>query len=207
MSDDTPTIQFGQSAEPPTQRTIPGSKPPEKKSRRPLAFIIILGALVLIAIIVIIILLLNRSPETTAALNTPSATPTTSATPTQSAVATPTPTQSHTTAPPATGLQFTNYSISPLKIDCSTTAPASAQYMTIKWTSLNGQQAYFGVNTTDAKANGMGWNLPPSGSNHDFPPGNDPYSYQCGNASMTYTITIVGANGTQQSKTITVSRK
>jgi hypothetical protein len=200
MSDDTPTRVLDQ-PDPPASGV-----PAEKKSRRALILILILAALIVIAIVVIIFLLLGRSPSSVGALGTESPTPTV-ATPSPTPSATPTPSTSHTQAPPDTGLHFTGYSISPLQIDCSATAPASAQYLSIHWTSVNGSKAYFGVNTTDAQNNGMGWDLPPSGSDKDFPTGYYPYSYQCGNASMTYTITVVGAGGAKQSKTITVSRK
>jgi flagellar basal body-associated protein FliL len=212
MSGDAPTVPFNQPAGqpgPPSGGVPAGNGAPEKKSRRTLILILILAALVVIAIVVIILLLMNKTAGTTAAPNTTSPTLTAiTPTPTQSTVATPTPSTSHTqAAPPVTGLHFTNYSISPLQVDCSTTAPASAQYLTITWTSINGSEAFFGVNTTDAQANGMGWDLPPSGTNHNFPSGNDPYSYLCSNASQTYTITIVGPGGAKQSKTITVTRK
>ena len=207
MSDDTPTRVLDQ-PDGPTPATAPEKRSPEKRSRRSMILIIILAALVVIALVVILVLLLNRTPATTAALGTESPTPTASTpSPTVSSAATPTPSASHSKAAPVTGLHFTGYSISPLQIDCSSTAPASAQYMSIHWTSINGSQAFFGVNTTDAQNNGMGWNLPPTGSDKDFPSGYYPYSYQCGNASMTYTITVIGPGGAKQSKTITVSRK
>ena len=205
MSGDTPTVRFDQQG----GATPAGNGAPEKKSRRPLVLILILAALVVIAIVVIIVLLLNKAPSTTAAIGTttPSASATPTPTPSQSSVATPTPSASHSKAAPVTGLHFTGYSITPEKVDCGATAPASAQYLTIKWTSINGSEAFFGVGTTDAQANGMGWDLPPSGTNHNFPSGYDPYSYLCGNVSQTYTITVIGPGGAKQSKTITVSRK
>jgi hypothetical protein len=49
---------------------------------------------------------------------------------------------------------------------------------------------------------GMGWNLPPSGTQNDFP---QEYDYPCYNASTTFTITVADAHGNLQSKTITVT--
>ena len=73
--------------------------------------------------------------------------------------------------------------------------------------------AYFGVNAggdpqhpDDAKTNGMGWVLPPSGSNADFPDGNQDYGFPCSSDSQRYTITIEGPSGTQ-SRLIEVTRK
>ena len=78
-------------------------------------------------------------------------------------------------------------------------------YLDISWSSENGVAAYFAVGATnDAQNNGMGWTLPPSGNQNDFPNGYVPYEFQCGNASSDYTITVVGTNGSKESKTVTV---
>ncbi len=109
--------------------------------------------------------------------------------------------------PNGNNVLITNYAISPTLVDCSASAPAGAANLTIAWKSLNGNTAFFGVNTTDAQAAGMGWNLPASGSNLDFPSGaGNPYTYQCGDAQESFTITVVG-NGSKQSLTITVRTK
>jgi hypothetical protein len=49
----------------------------------------------------------------------------------------------------------------------------------------------------------MGWMLPPSGSDKDFPAGFSPYEFICGNSSNSYTITVVG-NGSKLSQTVIV---
>jgi hypothetical protein len=206
MSDDTPTQRFDTPA---TPAQTDGSEK-ERKSRLPLILGII-GGVLLIAVIILLILLLNKGGSASPTSSpTPTATPSASPSPTP----TPTPTQTapptHTAAPPVnTNVTITGYSVSGPgggKIDCSVGAPASAQYLTISWTSVNGVHAYFGVNTTDAEANGMGWVLPPNGDQTDFPSGYNPYSYICGNASQTYTITVTGPSG-KVSKTIQIDRK
>ncbi|MEJ1230126.1 MAG: hypothetical protein WDM88_05100 [Galbitalea sp.] len=108
--------------------------------------------------------------------------------------------------PNGNNVLITGYTISPAQVDCSTGAPAGLGQLSIAWKSVNGNAAFFGVNTTDAQTGGMGWTLPPSGTQHDFPSGNDPYSYQCGDAQEQFTITVVG-NGSKQSETITVKRE
>ena len=73
--------------------------------------------------------------------------------------------------------------------------------------SVNGKNAYFGVNTNDAMTGGMGWVLPPSGSDADFPAGYHPFQALCGNDSTEYTITILGKDGSKVSKKFTVTKK
>jgi hypothetical protein len=213
----------------PTQRLdSPGAPEPSsggtpgKRNRGLLVALIVVGALLLVAIIVIA-LILAFGGGTPTALPSGSPTPTTS-TPASTPSATPVPTPTATTG---TGggssggggggggddgtVKVTSYSISPTQVDCSggkTDVPIA-----IRWASRNGTAAYFGVNAGgdpqhpgDAKASGMGWTLPASGSDADFPDGYHPYTYPCGNATTNYTITVEGASGTQ-SRLIVVSRK
>ncbi|MES2170216.1 MAG: hypothetical protein V4479_05770 [Actinomycetota bacterium] len=213
MSDDTPTQRFDV---PPTT-PVPAATPPDQRgSRRLIIILIIIGAVLLVAIIVILALLLaNRGTTNAGSTTTPTPSITPSSTPSHSPspTPTPTPTATQTGAPPPSNpnAQITAYSIGPSAIDCSATAPAGAADLSIKWSSVNGKTAYFGVGqaASDQGADlaGMGWTLPPSGTQHDFPAGYDPYEYQCGNTSQTYTITVIGTNGSKVSKTVTVSRK
>jgi hypothetical protein len=216
MSDDTPTQRFDAAGDTPTERfstTAPSEEVvEERKSRKLITILAIIGGLLLVAVLIVLILLLTRGTGTPTAAATPtnsaSASPTPTATPTTSATptATPTPTPTATAAPPppppSNDVQITGFA-------ASTTSQCSSQtgnpvYMHISWSSDNGIAAYFGVNTNDAQSGGMGWTLPPSGNENDFPNGYVPYEFQCGNASQKYTITIVGTNGSKQSKTVKV---
>ena len=200
MSDDTPTQRF--------DAQVPGG---EEKRKSRLALILgIIGGMLLLVVILLLILLL-RGQGTPSAAGTTSPIPT--VTPSETPVATPTPTPTQAVAPPPTAappvnhhVTITGYSMNPIHVDCSATAPAGAQNLSISWHSINGTKAYFGVQTNDAETGGMGWILPPNGNQHNFPSGYDPYTYQCGNASQTYTITITGPTG-KVSKTITIFRK
>ncbi len=215
MSDDTPTQRFDQ--QPPSGPGRPnGDETPGKRKRGPLIpTLIAIGALLVAAVIVLGSILLDRSDGKPQAAATDSPTNGSSNSP----VPVPTPTVTVTlTATPAPGgggtsqhpngnnVLITHYSISPTTINCSSSAPADAANLTIKWTSLNGNIAYFGVNTVDAKTGGMGWNLPASGSDADFPSGYHPFTYPCGTAQEEYTLSVYG-NGSEQSLQIVVKRQ
>lgn len=205
MSDDTPTQRIGTPDETPVAAAN-GQR--DKGSRGLLIALIAIGALLLIAVVVLLIVLLSGngkpaasgtatpSPTQSSASPTPSATPSATPTPTQTATAPPPP-------PPSTKPSITGYSISPAQLDCSQGTPN----LSIHWSSVNGKNAYFGVNTDDAMTGGMGWVLPPSGSDADFPDGYRPYPALCGNDSTEYTITILGNDGTKVSKKFTVTKK
>ena len=209
MSDDTPTQRFDAQA--------PASED-ERKSRLPLILGII-GGVLLIAVIVLLVLLLGKNPATTSAVGTESPIPTDSSNASSTPVPTPTVTVTVTPAPTGnTGggsapekpngknVLITQYTISPSTVDCSASAPAGSTNLHITWKSLNGNIAYFGVETVDAQAGGMGWNLPASGTQHDFPAGSDPFTYACGDSVQHFTITVVGI-GSRQSLTFAVHRK
>ena len=209
MSDDTPTQRINTPDETPVAAAI---EEEGKKSRGLMIALIAIGALLLIALIVLLIILLGGNGKPVAA-GTDSPTPTaSSASPTPSATPsiTPTTTPTATTAPPpppppppSTKPSITGYSISPSKLDCSNGTPN----LSIHWSSVNGKNAYFGVNTNDAMTGGMGWVLPPSGSDADFPAGYHPFQALCGNDSTEYTITILGKDGSKVSKKFTVTKK
>jgi len=173
--------------------------------------LIAIGALLLIGLIIVLIILLGRN-GTPVAVGTTTPTASASATPSETPSATPTPTTTPAPTPtattpppppPSTKPSITGYSISPGKIDCSNGTPN----LSIHWSSVNGKHAYFGVNTDDAMTGGMGWVLPPSGSDADFPDGYHPYQALCGNQSTEYTITILGNDGSKVSKKFTVTKK
>lgn len=200
MSDGTPTQRFD--APVPEAESARG---PEKKNRGLLIALIAIGAVLLIAVIVLLIVLLGGGNKPVV-VGTDTPTPTaSSASPTPSTTPTPTPTPTATIAPPppSTKPAITGYSISPAKLDCSSGTPN----LSIHWSSVNGKHAYFGVNTADAMTGGMGWVLPPSGSDANFPDGYRPYPALCGNTSTEYTITILGNDGSKVSKQFVVTKK
>ena len=213
MSDDTPTQRFEPTGgDTPTERfdaATPAAAPaaaPASKSRRTLIILIIIGAIFLIAVLVLLGVLLARGAGTPTAsgTTTPSATPseTPSAIPTPSATPTPTPTPTKTVdPPPSTNVDIKDFTAQTTS-KCDKTTK-NAVYVDISWTSVNGTVAYFGVNTPDAETGGMGWMLPASGSDKDFPAGYSPYEFICSNSSNSYTITVVG-NGSKQSQTVVV---
>lgn len=206
MSDDTPTQRLNTPENADVHEAI---EEEGKKSRGLMIALIAVGALLLIGLIIVLVILLGRSgtplavgttsPSPTVS-DTPSQTPSASATPTD--VTTPTPTTAPP-PPPSTKPSITGYSISPGKLDCSNGTPN----LSIHWKSVNGKHAYFGVNTNDAMTGGMGWVLPPTGSDADFPSGYYPYPALCGNDSTEYTITILGNDGSKVSKKFTVTKK
>ena len=208
MSDDTPTQRINTPDETPVAAAI---EQEGKKSRGLMIALIAIGALLLIALIVLLIILLGGNGKPVAA-GTDGPTPTASSaspTPSETPSTTPTTTPTPTTAPPppppppSTKPSITAYSISPSKLDCSNGTPN----LSIHWSSVNGKNAYFGVNTNDAMTGGMGWVLPPSGSDADFPAGYHPFQALCGNDSTEYTITILGKDGSKVSKKFTVTKK
>lgn len=203
MSDDTPTQRF--------DAQIPAGET-ERRSRLPLLLGIIGGVLLIVVIVLLVLLLGRGSPTPTAsgtdlptAGNSNPGNSTPVPTVTVTVAATPAPNAGGTTAPAkpnGNNVLITQYTISPLHPDCS----SGHAYLNVTWKSVNGGGAYFGVNTADAMEGGMGWNLPASGTQNDFPSGYHPFDYTCGVASVPYTITVIG-NGSKQSLTITVTRK
>ena len=212
MSDDTPTERFDAASEDaPTQRLDTAAAPGSVEhgtNRRLIIILSIIGGLLLVAVLFVLLLLLARGSGTPTALPTATATPTATTTPTKSATPTPTPTKTPTptptatVAPPSKDAQVTQL-VAHTTSECNSKTN-NPVYAEISWASTNGIAAYFGVNTDDAQANGQGWTLPPSGTQNDFPSGYSPYQFPCSNASIDYTITVVGANGTKDSKRITL---
>ncbi|HEY1530787.1 MAG TPA: hypothetical protein VGF80_08225 [Galbitalea sp.] len=206
---DAPTQRFD--AQPPAQP--PASPDGARKSPLPLVLGIIGGAL-LIAVILLLVLLLGKNNRTPAASDTtipPTDASTTNSTPV------PVPTVTVTEAPPPGGntgggsapqkpngsnVLLTQYTISPTTIKCS----SGQTQLHITWKSVNGYAAFFGVNTIDAQAAGMGWTLPASGSDHDFGAFSDyPYMVSCNTTPNSYAITVVG-NGSKQTLAITLKQ-
>ena len=213
---------MGSMSDAPTQRfdaQPPASPEDEKRSRLPLILGII-GAALLVIVVVLLILLLSRGSGSPAAAGTNSPTPSDTSSPVSTPVPTPTVTVTVTPAPSnnsggnsapqkpnGNNVLITQFTITPSVVDCGSSAPAGSNDLHITWKSVNGNAAYFGVETVDAQAAGEGFaNMPLSGTQHDFPSGYDPFTYVCGDAKQDFTLTIVGI-GSRQSLTVTVHRK
>ena len=218
MSDETPTERFDAAgSDTPTEKieapaaTLPLEVAEKGRSRRQIVILAAIGAALLVALLIVLILLLTRGGAPSA-LATSSATPTITSTPTvtasttPSATAEPTPTATQTVAPPpSTDASVDSFSINPTTVDCS---GASSVVITLKWSTSNANNVYFGVDTNDAQAAPFfGDSLPASGtSTNDFPNGYRPFEYTCGNGSHTYAITAVSADGSQKdTSTVTVT--
>jgi hypothetical protein len=219
MSDETPTERFDAAGDSPHFTGAADASPTtevveERKSRRLIIILGSIGGALLVILIILLIVLLVRPGGAVTPTGTP--TPTTSPTATSSAsptptptagtpTPTPTPTPTQTVAPPPSNdVEIDSFDATP-EVDCSSQTQ-NPEYIEFSWSSTNGIVAYFAVGAVDnAETNGMGWTLPPNGSTADFPSGYVPYEFQCGNTSQTYTITIVGTNGSRESAQVTVT--
>ena len=198
MSDQTPTERF--EAPPPTE-PLPVDE--QRRSRRLIIVLAIVGGVLLLALIAVLVVLLTRGGGTPVALPTSSATPSPTVSVTPSASPTPTATPTTPPAPSPTATKPPSTSLEIISFQASTTSKCvdGQAQLAVEWESENGAAAYIGVDTNDAQTAGQGWDLPPSGDQGDFP---EPLLFQCGNPSLTYTITIVGTDGTKASKKVTV---
>lgn len=208
MSDDTPTQRFDAPLTPATSltpiSTPPDEPTPEDKRRRALMFVFIaLSVALLVVLIVVLIILFTRS-GTPSAIATPTETPSASSTPSTTPSATPTPTPTRTTVPtqpPASGPTLTSFTSS---TDVQCNAANNPIALDFSWVGT-GATAYFAVGATnDPKSNGQGWTLPPTGSQADFPPGQD-ILYPCNAATATYTIGVYDNGGKSIVKRIVVT--
>ncbi len=222
MSDDTPTQRFDQQPEPqPAGGSGPGGESDEPRRRGALVpTLIVVGALLLVGVVVLASLLLTRNngvhPQaaSTDSSNGSGNSPTPVPTPTVTVTVTATPApvsgggNNNPPHPNGNNVLITQYTISPLTVNCASNAPANADVLTFHWKSINGGTAYIGVNAIDAKTMGMGWNLPPSGSSNDFPSGYVPFTYPCGAAQEEYTLSIYSPNSnSEQTEDVTVKRQ
>ena len=229
MSDETPTERFDAAGDTPTERLTAADAAAidpyagdanaevqeERKSRKTMIILGSIGGALLIILIILLILLLVKPGSTVGPSGSPTPSPTgstsASPTPTRTATATatptptPTPTPTQTVAPPPSNdVEIDSFNATS-EVDCSAQTQ-NPEHIEFSWSSTNGLVAYFAVGDVDnAETNGMGWTLPPNGSTSDFPSGYFPYEYQCSNESMTYTITIVGSNGSRESEQVTVT--
>jgi cytoskeletal protein RodZ len=169
--------------------------------------LIAVGAAVLVAIVIVILLLLGKnSAPSGAPVSNPSESPSASAeaTPSETPTATvpdePSASPAPTTAP-STAPAFSTFTAPSKEDGCyysdapSYTPPTV--HVTVTWRAVNAQSVWFVQGTSDA-ADSMFMEVPLAGDQDDFP---YPFDFQCGSDSNTYTMTIVGNDGTHKSKT------
>lgn len=208
MSDDTPTERF----EPPTAPLPEGhgttattaEPPPEEQQKRGMliALLAVAGA-ILIALIVLIVVLVGNAggsepqpaPETTLS-ESPTPTPEESESPEPtdepseepSATAAPPP-------PPAQSPSFATFT-GPDRATCPDTSSSVA--ITWSWSSTNAVAAWFGIGTTNAKAEPF--ESVPTTATYTF-------NYQCSEASQIYTVTLEDSAGRLTHKTVEIVRQ
>ncbi len=222
MSDDTPTQRFEpEGSDAPTQRfdaPVAGASEEvveERKSRKLMIILGSIGGALLLAVIILLIFLLVK-PFGGGGSPTGSPTPTRSGsaspspTQTQSNSPTPTPTPTQTTQPtqpPSNDATINAFDVGSDEVSCNEVAPGGPFpiYLDFDWSTAHGDRIYFGINTDDASQAPFFDDLPPSGSSEDFPAGYYPFEYPCGTASVQYTLTVVGSNGSKDSASVTVT--
>jgi hypothetical protein len=190
MSDNAPTLRLPTTPPPPAPPSAPPGRPPGRPSRGPMVAFILLSILVVAAIALLVYILIGRANASTQALTTPSATAS-SAPP-----AAPAP-------PPPSGL-FTVFTV-PASQDCrgpgggpgKNRQEVDAQ---VTWATTNATQVWVATGSGDAAAAGVE-QVPLSGNQDSFP---TPLAIDCNQRSMTFTMTLVGANGADVSRTWTV---
>jgi hypothetical protein len=203
MSDDTPTQRFDAPLTPTTPlRTAPEGPTPEETRRRRLMIVLItLSAVLLAALLVVLIVLVTRSGTPTA-ITTPSQTPSVSATPSATPSPTPLPTTpTKPSPPPPAGPTLTSFASS---TDVQCNAANNPIPLDFSWVGT-GATAYIAVGTTnDPKSNGQGWSLPPTGTQADFPAGQE-ILYPCTAATATFTIGVYDNSGASVVKQLVVT--
>jgi cytoskeletal protein RodZ len=210
MSDDTPTQRFDAPLTPSTPATTtPGQPTPDEKRRQRItAALIVLSALLLAGLIIAVIILFSRDATPTAvttpiASSTPSSSPSVSSTPSRTPASIPTTAQTTAPAPPpaSSGPTLSSFSSS-TKVSCN--AANNPIPLDFSWVGT-GAAAYFAVGSTDdPKNNGQGWTLPPTGSQSDFPSGQD-ILYPCGQATSTFSIGVYDNSGKKVVKKVIVT--
>jgi hypothetical protein len=207
MSDNTPTERFD-SPSPAANDGAPVAK------RNPLLYLLIgIGALLLIALVTVIVLMLNRGTGQPVAAVGPdssrSATPSpdssnlpsASASAVQSAAPSAKPTNA---APPPADTKpgFTSFVVPTKESGCSS-GPNFSNTPTIKvsWKTKNAESVWF-VQGTDDAANSGYLKVPNNGNQDNFQYGAP--DFPCNEKSATYTLTIVGTDGSHLSKHWTV---
>jgi hypothetical protein len=188
MSDNAPTMRLPTTpppAPPPRRRPTP----PKRPSRGPMIAFIVLSVVLVAAVVVLVYVLVNRSAAASAPAMNPPSTTASSAAP----AAQPPP------PPPPAGV-FTAFTV-PTSQQCrghgNGRQPVDAQ---VTWATTNATQVWFAQGTTDAASAGFE-RVPLSGNQDSFP---TPVPIDCDSRSMTFTMTLVGADGAHVSRTWTV---
>jgi len=190
----------------------PPTSPTPGSSRRTIITLAIIGGVLVIALLIALAVLLARgagvpvavvspTPSTTgSASNTPTPTPTKTPTPT------PTPTQTAAPPPPPTSAaKIETFSTGTPTVVCDMSSPtAFPSYVTFAWSSSNVNQVIFGIEKDGVRTVYFN-NLPPSGNNTNFPGDNQDFAYGCGAPQITYFLSVVGADNSQDSKTLVVT--
>jgi hypothetical protein len=191
MSDDAPTKRLPITP-PPTPPERPARRERrERPSRAPMIAFIVLLVLLLAAIGVLAYVLVTRGSTATAQ---PSNSPSASPAPVASQPTTP-------PAPPPPGV-FTSFVVPPSQ-QCSGHGNRRQSQETdaqVTWATTNATQVWVAQGTADAASAGLE-QVPLSGNQDSFP---TPLPIDCNQRSMTFTMTLIGADGVHVSRTWTV---
>ncbi len=206
MSDDTPTERF----QPPTaplpaanSGTASATEPPEEgRKRGMLIALIAIAAAILLALIVLIVVLVGNtgspeaSPTPTATLSeSPSPTPEETESPEPSDEPSASPSATTPPPPPPQSPSFATFS-GPDRASCPDTSSAVA--ITWTWSSTNAVRAWFGIGTTDARAEPF--ESVQTTVTYTF-------NYQCSEPSQIYTVTLEDSAGRVTHATVEIVRQ
>lgn len=211
QSGDAPTVRYespggmppGGGTPPPSAGDPPAGPPddPARKSRTAIIVLSVIGGMLLIAVVIALTLLFSRgSDELVPVPPTPSAsaTPSDAASPTPSADESeePVPSVAPTTEPPPAieSPSFATFT-APSTVDCP--SDGNDVQMIFSWSSADATTAWFGVQTTNAKA--APYEEVPTTATY-------PFQYSCSNDSQYYTVTLEDADGNLTHKTVTVTK-
>jgi hypothetical protein len=148
---------------------------------------ILLSVLVVAAIGVLVYILIGRAGTNTQSVNTPGATGT-SAPP------------SAPSQPPAQAGAFTVFTVPPSQQCRGHGNDRQEVHVQATWATTNATQVWVAQGTTDAVSVGVE-QIPLSGDQNSFPVS---LPIDCNSRSMSYTMTLVGADGAHVSRTWTV---
>lgn len=205
MSDDTPTERF----EPPTAplpaagATTTTEPPEEGRKRGMLIALIAIATAILLALIVLIVVLVGNagSPEASPA---PTATLSESPSPTPEETESPEPSDepsaepSATTPPPPPPPQSPSFATFSGADRATCPDTSSAVAITWSWSSTNAVRAWFGIGTTDARAEPF--ESVPTTVTYTF-------NYQCSEPSQIYTVTLEDSAGRVTHATVEIVRQ
>lgn len=233
MSDDTPTERFDAAGDAPTERLNAAGDAPtqnlaapseevveERKSRRLILILSIIGGALLVAVLIVLILVLTRGNGTPGAMPSPSvsvsvspsASATASAKPSATPSSSPAPTPSQTPSqapqqpdPPQqeTAPAFSQFNTKSSQGGCSAGGPgfdATRPTVQVQWKAVRADEAWIVTGTSDA-VDSQYMQIPLNGDQNDF---QYPVTLECGQDTTTFTITLLGSDGSHLSKSWTV---